>query len=96
MFNDTGVDEFEDFIPIIGIVSFMSIIFFCCICNKKTGGYIRKLQVARYQSLTNNEMDNNYNENTQNTQNIHTTQTTRGFPKINFNDTNNEQPPPYR
>ncbi len=89
MFNESRITEFEDFIPIISLGTFIGIIFFCCICNKKKQmSKLRELNNTRYQSLTNNETDNNYNQYTQNN--------TRTFPKINFNSSNNEQPPPYQ
>jgi hypothetical protein len=94
MFNTTGITEFEDFIPLIGLCTFIGIIFICCVCDKKKHlSNIRKLNNARYQSLTNDETDNNYNQYTENVEN------TRRFPKINFNNSNNsnnEQPPPYQ
>jgi hypothetical protein len=98
MFNETKLEEIQDFIPLIGLCSFISILLLCCACSKrKRIPNNRALNNLRYQYLTNNETDNNYNQHPQHPQHPHHIQhNTRDFPKINFTDSNNEQPPPYQ
>jgi hypothetical protein len=67
MFNETNLEEFEDFIPLIGLCTFIGIIFICCVCDKT------KKSIRTYHSLLDNDIDetnNNYdNPNNNNLQN---------------------------
>lgn len=81
MFNQTEIEEIENFIPIIGFGAFISILFICCICNKT------KTSIINYQNLstdtstdTSSELNNNYSNT---------------FVKSVIKTRNDEKPPPY-